>query len=255
MSSVSAPGQTLPIRHCFEIHRRPLRLGLQTSDTFLHDRGRFRHDWRVPWSISRRMTWNDHLRGQRFFVCHLLLKGPCSSPTPPRMIPCLASNLPRRHWFFWVFRLVYLAAFDGFWVVNVINNDGEKGCLNQCIRMEETPRKRQENMGRCRVFWSSNIARKKGQSQQIVRNGPCFFLGKQEIWGSVQYALQYQHFIVFSVYTVHHVICTCYIKFNGVAEVHVPAIFVAGQCIQLTNRWPKSFIIVVIHIHSYPAHW
>ena len=37
-------------------------------------------------------------------------------------------------------RLVYLAAFDGFWVVNVINGDAEKGCLSQCIRMEETPR-------------------------------------------------------------------------------------------------------------------
>lgn len=129
----------------------------------------------------------------------------------------------------------------------MINNDGEKGCLNQCIRMEETaPKKDRKTWGGPQSpvgfwmsdVWSSNIARKRANPNTLLEMGHVFFF-----WGSKRFEAQFNFYSIFDihyipafVYTVYHVICTCYIKFNDVSEFHVPAIFVAGQCIQVTNR-------------------
>lgn len=60
----------------------------------------------------------------------------------------------------------------------MINNDGEKGCLNQCIRMEETPRKKTGKHGEMSGVLEFKYCKEKGPIPTNCWKWVMFFSGE-----------------------------------------------------------------------------
>lgn len=68
----------------------------------------------------------------------------------------------------------------------MINNDGEKGCLNQCIRMEETPRKKTGKHGEMSGVLEFKYCKEKGPIPTNCWKWVMFFF-----WGSKRFEAQF----------------------------------------------------------------